>query len=705
MKLPKKKGPLKEKVAGKNKKKMTVRLGNSIRKDDPDGKKGITYNTNLIDRLSKNISFESLDISSNFSIHEDTAFAKEGYIRVFNIVKYPLEIMYTDEKGFLSAILNSLKTVKGLEQDVDFFYEGYNKPYSIRFDQATKRRYAGLERQERSIREKIAENSNNRQSARDKEIKQMANDALEFRLTEVIKKKNSYNIIRGNQNRGSTQVESFQFIRLVTKKKSLLKVAEEQLISRLSSVDIQIRKVKDLSAYFETFSPVSGLYGLNKNNDYASTIFTSTGYSKIRNKPTRILENELEGLSRLVLMGTDIDSFEPLGLTFTSSGQGQNMVIVGTTGSGKTYLYENIMQNARLNNFKLNAMDYKGNEYKAVAEVIPNSITLDFSLNSPYFINTLKFIPELYDKKDWQREFAYNLEATVTSLRILAGVSAHNAKTASNALEEMIKNIYAQKYRVFFDDIESYYGTRNVDYFIDIGEALSKFQSDKELKGIYGEEVCREIYSGLQPYFSTMSHRSYMFSEEIDLEQVLNKDCIIYSFNTNKETNWDTLMEYKIFNLDYISNLFIQKNKREGFTTLNSLEEYQRAVNSPDMRRIYNNKLSGGRSDNVINVVLTNTIQPLLEKSNDISAMRENISTIIVGRLQDMGALDDFCRVYGLGDRGRDQIIRAGRYQHVFYIKYNTGVQRGERLIKAIHPEYISKYFETKRIDTGDEMG
>lgn len=618
-------------------------------------------------------------------------------MRVYNILSFPQSVGFTEDRGYLSQLLNSLKNIELFEKDVDYYYESFNKPYHITFDKKTKQKYEGLGKMKANIEAQLDKSETKQSTARDKELKTITNnDVLEFRLNEVNKKMNSYNIIRANQNRGKSQIESFQFIRMVCKKKDLLETAEKELITRLKSVDITIKQVKDLSEYFETFSPVSGLYALDHNNDYASNIFTTQGYSKIRNKPTRIMENELRGLSRLVLLGTDIATLEPLALSFTSSGDGQNILIVGATGSGKTYLFESLMMNSGLLRFKFNVMDYKGSEYACMADIIPNSITLDFGTDSPKFINTMKFIPELYEKSEWQKAFTMNTEATVRSLRMLSGVT-ENIKAAENALEDMIRGIYSS-HKVYYEDPDSYYNTRHVDYFKDIGDALNIFRQDT-FRSVYGENVCRELFSGLTSYFSPLSHRSYMFTEEIDLGEVLNKDCIIYDFNMNKDSQWDSRMVYKIYNLDYVSNLFIQKNKKEGYTTFNSLEEYQRAVNYEDLRKIYNSKFSGGRSDNVINVVLTNTVRPLLDKNSfDISAIRENISTVFVGKLKSKEALDDFCEAFGMQE-AINEIEKLQDYQYAFYCNYDTGRQKGGRIIKALHPAYISNYLETKTID------
>ena len=194
-----------------------------------------------------------------------------------------------------------------------------------------------------------------------------------------------------------------------------------------------------------------------------------------------------------------------------------------------------------------------------------------------------------------------------------------------------------------------------------------------------------------------------MFSDEVDLKEVLTSDAIFYSFNMNQETPWNSLVRYQIFIQDYISNLFIKRNKKLGYTTLNSVEEYQRAVRYPESREIYNNKFSGGRSDNVVNVIMSNTIRPLLDQSLDTSAVRENVATLFIGKLKDMSALEDLCNTFEMSSGALDKIRSLKHYRHAFYVDYDTGVQKDGKVIRVIHPDHVIRYFETKRIDRAGE--
>ena len=692
---------------------LNVSGRSKIRKTSDDFKDitKLSYNTTLLDRMYKKVTFESLDVSSNFSIHEDTGFAKGGYMRVYNILKYPERIIYTESTAFMSGLLNSIKLSKSggmnsalFRENVDFYFETYNRPYNIMFNKNIRDNYNNLLRLEQSLMKGIAGGNEARGSQTvNKELKNLSTDNLRFRLAEVRKKLRSHEIIRQNQAEGGTQIESYQFIRLVCKSKNMLETAENKLLSTLGGEDIQVRRVSNLTEYFETFSPVSGLYNMKENNNFAYTIFTTRGYSKLKNKPTRILENELKGMSRLLYVGTEISNSEPLTLTFTSSGKGQNILIIGTTGSGKTYLFENLMMNCALNGYKINAMDYKGKEYDNVAAIIPNTIKLDFSLESKQFVNTLKFIPELYDEGELKGAFIRNTEATIQSLIALAELREDLVRSAEGMMEECIRSIYNSE-QVFFDRPETYFKSQNINYVEAIGNMVVRFQNDNNLKSVYGEEVCKALYTSLIPYFSLGSHKSEMFTEELDLREVVTSDCILYSYNMNQETPWGGLASYRVFTHDYVSNTFIQRNKKLGFTTVNSIEEYQRAVKQPRSKEIYNNKLSGGRSDNVINVIMSNTIAPLLDRSLDASAVRENIATLFIGDIIDKDSLDDFCRVYGIGESGKRDINNLRYYSHAFYTNYNTGVQRGEKVIKVVHPSSVIRYFETKRIDREGEF-
>lgn len=711
MRLFKKKGQPRENK-GKKKRSRNTKLDLDITKKEINqegsgntiDESKLTYSTTLIDRIWKKATFETLDISSNFSIHEDTVFAKGGYMRVFNIVSYPHEIAFTEENGYLTTIINSLRRQKGLSSGVEFFIDAYNRPYHVNFDQKTKRRYEGLVRMEKDLRGRINSNEGDRDigsSSRSREMKTMMVDGLEFRLEEIRKKKNSYDVIRTNQMQGRTQLKSFQFIRVLCQRKEDLNLAGKKLQELLASNGVSIKKVANVSEYLETFSPISNTFNLNQNNIYAGSVFTSQGYTRLRNPPKRILENQLAGFSRLLYVGTEIGNDEPLGLTMTSSGEGQNTIIIGTTGSGKTYTYINLLINAALYGFKLNIMDYKGLEYDNVRALLPNSVGLDFSSTSSSFVNTMKFIPELYDDNEIESAFIRNTEATVTTLRVLSGIKT-NPKKIDSILEGIVRKVYTNN-QVYYNEPHTYFRSKNINYFKEIGEGIKGLQSDGELHRIYSREFCFDLYTALVPYFSDMSHKSAMFSNELDMEEILTKDAIIYSYYMNQESVWDSAVDYKVYIQDYITNLYIQRNKKLGHTTFNSIEEYQRAVRSENSQKIYNNKFSGGRSDNVINVIMSNTIKPLLGDSIDISAIRENVANIFVGKVKDLGVLDEFCRTFGMQRGAKEKILKLQNLNHCFYCDYDTGVQRGGRIIRVTHPKEVVDYFETKRLDKGDE--
>ena len=691
------------KVSSPNKKKKKKPRKRDVLLTEDGGKFGEgsqIYRTTLLDRIFSKATFEMLDVVSNFSIHENTIFSRDGYSRVYNILKYPPKIYYTDSRGYISVILDNLSQLDNFKSQVDFYFESFNRPYRIVFDKKTENRRQGLIRLKKDLESGGFIDGDKGTKARSRDIAKYTQDINNFRLQEVEKKLNSHRIIKENQRIGKTQIESYQFIRIVCKNKDDLIEAEKTLTEHMSSYGISIRQVKDVTNYLETFSPISGQYNMNKNNIFVPTIFTSDGYPKLFNTPTRIMENELKGLSRLLYVGASVKDKEPLALTLTSSGKGQNMVIVGSTGSGKTYLYENLAMQLALHGFKINIMDYKGNEYDFLADLLPNSVKLDFSNKSSFYVNTLKFIPELYGNNDEDKKAAFseNKTATVNSLLVLSGVKGESKIRAKALLSYLIDSVFL-KYEVDYDDTYSYFRTHNIPFRKAIYEQLIRLESEQVLWDRYGKDVCNDVGNALQPYFFEFSAESRMFAEEFDISDIITADAIIYSFYMNVNSPWDTTMEYKIYMQDYITNLYIRRNKELGHTTVNSIEEYQRAVLQESTKRIYNNKLSGGRSDNVINVIMTNTIAPLIQNDLDISAVRENISTKFVSNVEDMDALNHFCRIYNLGEEGRRRIIEASQLQHAFFCDYDTGVQRGSDIIKAIHPEEVSKLLETKKID------
>lgn len=661
---------------------------------------GMLYKTTILDRFFSKATFDMLEVSSNYTIHENTIFSKEGYSRVYNILKYPPKVYYQSERGFVSIILDNISTLDNFKSHVDFYFESFNKPYQIRFDKKAEGRRDGLIRLKRDI-EGGVEDKGKGSKSRNKEIAKYAQDVNHLRLQEVEKKLNSYRIVKENQRIGKTQIESYQFIRVVCENKEDLLEAEKTLTEHMSSWGVSIKQVKDVTNYLESFSPISGLYNMDKNNSFVPVMFTSDAYPTLFNTPTRLTENDLKGLSRLLYVGASVKDKEPLALSLTSSGNGQNIVIVGTTGSGKTVLFENMAMQMALHGFKINAMDYKGNEYDFLFELLPNSIKLDFSNKSSFFVNSLKFHNSLYgglDKEEKKAIFTENKNFTVESLLVLSSAPKHMHASAKSLLSYLLDSVFIN-HSIHYNEPSTYFRTHEIDFRRDIYKELTRLEKELTLWERYGKDVCNAISNALQPYFFEYAPESRMFTHEFDIEQIVTADAIIYAFGMNQNSPWDTTMEYKVLIQDYITNKFIARNKSLGLTTVNSIEEYQRAVLEESTKRIYNNKLSGGRSDNVINIIMTNTIAPLLQNDLDISAVRENISTKFISRIEDAVALDRLCETYNLGEEGKTKILNAGSLNHAFYCDYNTGLQRGSEIISVILPPSVQKLLETKKID------
>lgn len=663
------------------------------------------YSTTLLDRFASKINMEYLDIDANFGVHDDVVISGEGYQKIYNVIKLPSQIFYSRTDGYFSTIFDSISMKRGME-DVSFFYESFNRPYHVQFGKDTSRNRDGLINMAARLERGISLHEGDvAESSIDREIRKMGSvDVLRFRLEEANKKLQSHSIIRANQNRGSHQIESFQFIRVVAKTREELAEAEKDLIQTLHGLDVRLRQVKSVMDYLQTFSPVSGLTALKDNNTYVSSIFTTHGYPKIRHNPTRILETEQANMSRLIYVGSVVDNDEPLALTFTSTGEGQNALVVGATGSGKTYLFQNLALNSNLNDFRLNLMDYKGNEYNSLAHLIGDAVIIDFSARSSNYVNTLKFYPELYsdNMEEQKAEYAETINETATSLCILAGLKEEELKAGEATVGYMLEQILGN-HKVNIKDPNTYHRSHNVSFRYDLRAQLPQLKS-VFMRETFGQKICDTVYVGLFPYLDENSSRAHIFNNEIDLIDVVQKRCIVYSFHMNERSPWDSLMDYKIYIQDYITNMYVKTNKEQGFTTLNSIEEYQRAVRSPYSRKIYNNKFSGGRSDNVISIIMSNTLAPLMADDLDIAAIRENISNLFIGKITDKNILGSFCEVYGLDYNNMMDINNLDYLDHAFFCSYDTGVQRGTEVIRVVHPPEIERMFETKRIDEVGEF-
>ena len=167
----------------------------------------------------------------------------------------------------------------------------------------------------------------------------------------------------------------------------------------------------------------------------------------------------------------------------------------------------------------------------------------------------------------------------------------------------------------------------------------------------------------------------------------------------------ETLLKMSM--MTYVFSKYHTYNLRNGYYTVNLVEEFQRSGSSPMMLRVVNHWITGGRKGNIVNYIVTNAIGVLVNNSNpDAQAIKDNLTTYIMGK----------CR-----KTSREQLIEAfdlqefedtlydlsknPQYDNCFLVIFDTGKSRDKVItMMQIAPEWLNdSYFKTRRVEAYEE--
>lgn len=166
----------------------------------------------------------------------------------------------------------------------------------------------------------------------------------------------------------------------------------------------------------------------------------------------------------------------------------------------------------------------------------------------------------------------------------------------------------------------------------------------------------------------------------------------------------DKEIEANMFQKEFFSNLYSAYNKLKKEYTVEFDEEVQRQLNNPVLMKSLNDKVTGGRSNNKINILIINAIEGLLGSDNpNASAIRGNINTVILGKVKKAEALSTI-NYFGLEQamsRVSHIITSNDKYQNSFLCAINTGKMYDMTVTKMRIPPYLynTDLFRSKDVE------
>ena len=490
---------------------------------------------------------------------------------------------------------------------------------------------------------------------------------------------NSYKYVYKEIKEGEQLATTFLFIEIVASKNKIMKevinriedylTAEEFLYSQLSS---------NSSYYMANYSPASF------SREFPSKEF---GYCLTSSENiARFIPYNCDGFigdGYGTLIGINLRSMTPFILNMFASGHSQINVVLGPSGTGKTYLAEFTAPGFVSQGIHCSAIDVKGREWPGIKKIIPQAIVIDISETSNVYVNTLR-IDDVFvkDPKDAEEFYDISFSATINLCKILVDYDKEEESVVDSILRTCVSKVYSTR-GIISNNYNTFKYSRDLNY----GEIINVLESLKSSSSYsHNSTLINKMRLSLDSWFK----RSKVFKgKELALKDIIESPMIIYTLNKNDDQSQTKVDSIRAFMISYLDMKKIALRKKEGKGTVCYYEELQRKEEFLNLISFIAAIVTGARSNNVAVFLLCNTIGILKEK--DMRPISSNINNYFVSPLR---TDEDYEMLESINCGDMVEPLRhmgdnPEQFDHVFYVKYDTGVERGSTLVKTfIHDKY-----------------
>lgn len=411
-------------------------------------------------------------------------------------------------------------------------------------------------------------------------------------------------------------------------------------------------------------------------------------------------------------MGMDIYSRSPVFYQFKKDpNSSDNWLIVGETGSGKSFYVKSLLTYFMANNFTVTIMDYEGDEYTPFANYIASGNPEDVKVISMGKGSSVYFDPmeiaELTGDVEVDQDLKESAISSVIAIfRIIQGKDFNKwqEKIVSNA----IKNVYMSN--GVTDDMSTWGKSRGLsvkDVYeeikreIDCGEFVDESSNNvKQIEAMNIVEMC-------SIYFEEGESKSGVFKNPMSINELYKAKLIVFQFGMRGATSSSIDPVVLALKQMSVANVSIQisnycKYVKHTFN-VKLWEEYQRWGEVEGSAEIIVNAMTGGRKRGDVNLLITNNLASILDENNSVAkALSQNFQGKIIGKIRDADIRAEFCRRYEMEElKEQLDLIAKSRtgstynsiYKHAFVFVINDS----KAVVKAKLPTALatSNIFKT----------
>ncbi len=493
---------------------------------------------------------------------------------------------------------------------------------------------------------------------------------------------------------GGTCAQTKVFIEIIGPDKRSVKRAEADLYGVLGAVNIGAQALRGISkAYLTEMGAATPIPKTLTKKFLPQLLFSDENTAAFSTYKSRGL---VGGGAGALLLGMDYRSRLPFSIDIFKSAGAQVFMLLGKTGSGKTYAAFQAALSALAIGEYVTAIDIKGREWSQLTPAVkPKIVTFDD--RNPSFVNTLRL--DDFDLTENNVGELFNTAVKGTTMLFMLAINIQpgegNPTDTELVIREAVSKMYSMK-GIDPSNPSSFKLSKDLHY-ADVLPVLESLQTTQT----YTEEQRKMVSlarARLNNYFGDSGMFADAFRNEISLGDILDSKFVIYEFNKNQGAMTDSLDVIRVFMVQYLDSKKKAMLKLKNKFLFCFYEELQRCDAFGSLLQYICGDVTGSRSNNAVIFLLLNSLRVLQGK--EAQDIRSNITSFLVGYVEDndiRSIREDFGKDW-LADQLQLFASKQQIYRNCFAAVVDTGVDNFETVYKVVLPQELSEKFRTRTV-------
>lgn len=482
------------------------------------------------------------------------------------------------------------------------------------------------------------------------------------------------------------------FIEISGKDFREVKRAGDDLFGILGPLNMGVTELRaTCKSYLKEFGPAACMPMQLHKKFLPQLLFTNGNSAAFNTYKSRGL---VGGGENPLLLGMDLRSRLPFAVDIFKTASAQVFLLLGTTGSGKTYAaFQSALSALALGEY-VSAIDIKGREWSKISGFVDSKI-LTFDERNPNFVNTLRLDDLHADDENCNELYNTALRGTVALLSLVVNLQPGegNLSDLELVLREAVMKLYSGR-GIDPHIAKSFTLSSNLKYadVLPILETLSTTATYTASQ----KKMLQLARSRCHAFFGDSGIFADSFKNEITLGDVMDSRLVIYELNKNQNAMTDSLDTLRIFMIQFLDSKKKAALRLKGKFIFCYYEELQRCEQFGSLLEYICADVTGSRSNNAVLFLLMNSLKVLQgPRAQDI---RSNITSYLVGYIaeSDIRVLRD---EFGL-DWIASQCELFRQRQNIYRKAFAASIDTGENVLETVYrvelPDELRLKFQTR---------